>query len=159
MKIWTLACIIIIFCTCFTNKDNQNDVIFSQLYALQGKWIMKTKNSAIGEEWTKIDKNHLQNHGYKIRGNDTVITERVSLQNTKDGIFYTSTVEHQNNQQPIAFRLTTVNKKVYVFENTQHDYPKRITYNLTNKDSLYAWIDDGKEIPEKKSGFAYSRQK
>lgn len=139
----------IISCTCFINKDNQTDKIFSQLYALQGKWEMKTKTGVIGEEWTKVNDNFLQNRGYLIRGNDTTTTERVALQNTKEGIFYTSTVEDQNNQLPVAFRLSSVKNNVFIFENAQHDYPRRIAYHLTNKDSLYAWIDDGKEIQKR----------
>jgi Domain of unknown function (DUF6265) len=159
MKKYLLAIIFIITCAAFINPEKINDQIFAQLYLLEGKWIMKTKMGAVGEEWTKINKDYLQNRGYMIRGNDTIITERVALRNTKEGIFYTSTVEDQNNRQPIPFRLVSSNKNIFVFENPLHDYPKRISYSLVNNDSLYAWIDDGKEIPEKKSAFRYTRQK
>jgi hypothetical protein len=120
---------------------------------------MKTKKGIIGEEWKKINNDYLQNRGYTVRGNDTITTERVALRNTTEGIFYTSTVEDQNNQQPISFKLSSAVNNVFIFENPQHDFPKRITYNLITKDSLRAWIDDGKEIPEKKMLFQYSRQK
>ena len=77
---------------------------FKKLYTLQGTWKMITKRGAICEEWKKIDKNYLQNKGYMIKGNDTLVNERVALTNTKDGIFYTSTVENQNNKH-IVIRL------------------------------------------------------
>ncbi|MBC7889935.1 MAG: hypothetical protein H7Z13_18825 [Ferruginibacter sp.] len=159
MKKGLAAVIFIIALTAFINTEKQNDPIFDQLHALEGKWIMKTKKGAIGEEWKKINKDYLQNRGFMIRGNDTITTEKVALRCTKEGIFYTSTVEDQNNRQPTAFRLTSVANNIFVFENPQHDYPKRISYSFITKDSLYAWIDDGKIITEKKSTFRYSRQK
>lgn len=158
MKNYAVVIIFIIITTAFINHPQQIDKSFDQLYRLQGKWIMKTKKGAIGEEWIKMNKDYLQSRGYMVRGSDTITTERVALRNTEDGIFYTSTVEDQNNKQPIAFKLTFSNNNLFVFENPQHDYPKRISYNFINKDSLNAWIDDGKEIPEKKSMFRYSMQ-
>lgn len=159
MKNFLAAITFIITLPVFINRDKHNDKIFDQLYSLEGKWIMKTKKGAIGEEWIKVSNDYLQNRGYMIRGNDTIITERVALRNTKEGIFYTSTVEDQNNKQPTAFRLTSADSNIFVFENPHHDYPKRISYTFINRDSLYAWIDDGKDIPEKKSAFRYGRQK
>lgn len=146
-------------CAAFMQIESKGDQNFNQLYILQGTWIMKTKKGAIGEEWVKMTNDYLQSRGFMIRGNDTITTERVALKNTTEGIFYTSTVEDQNNRQPIAFRLTSAHDNTFVFENPQHDYPKKITYLFVNKDSLHAWIDDGKEMPEKKSMVKYSRQK
>lgn len=158
MKNYLTTLVLIIVILSFVDGRKDNDQIFVRLYALEGKWIMKTKKGAIGEEWSKINKDHLQNHGYMIRGKDTIITERVALKNIKEGIFYTSTVEDQNNQQPVSFRLTSAVNNIFIFENPQHDYPKRITYQLISNDSLHAWIDDGRQVPEKKSVFHYSRQ-
>ncbi|MEP7106427.1 MAG: DUF6265 family protein [Ferruginibacter sp.] len=159
MKKWLAAAIISMIFPAFLNHKAQNNEGFAHLYALEGKWIMKSKNGTIGEEWTKINKDYLQNRGFIIRANNTITTERVALRNTKEGIYYTSTVVDQNNRQPVAFRLTSAGNNIFVFENPKHDYPKRISYSFINKDSLHAWIDDGKQIPEKKSAFRYSRQK
>ncbi len=120
-------------CLAFISIEKTGDKVFDQLYRLEGKWIMKTKKGAIGEEWIKIDKDYLQNRGFMIRGNDTFTTERVALKNTAAGIFYTSTVEDQNNRQPIAFRLTAAQDDTFVFENPQHDFPQRIIYSKTFK--------------------------
>lgn len=159
MRNYIKAIFCIIFFSAFIDGENKNEDVFYGLFALEGKWIMNTKNGAIGEEWIKLNSHYLQNRGYMIRGSDTIITERVALRNTKEGIFFTSTVEDQNRQQPVAFQLTSSGNNTFVFENPGHDYPKRISYQFINKDSLYAWIDDGKEIPEKKSSFRYSRNK
>ncbi len=130
---------------------------FKKLYVLEGLWKMNTKRGAICEEWKKVDKNYLQNKGYMIKGKDTVINERVALTNTKAGIFYTSTVEDQNNKEPIAFIMTKTENNMFVFENPQHDFPKRIVYKLITADSLHAYVDDGTETG-KRQNFYYKRQ-
>ena len=130
---------------------------FKKLYTLEGTWRMNTKRGALCEEWKRVNKNHLQNKGYMVKGKDTIISERVSLTNTKEGIFYTSTVEDQNNKQPVAFKMTGSENNVFVFENPQHDFPKRIVYKLITADSLHAYIDNGTETG-KKQNFYYKRQ-
>ena len=79
---------------------------FKKLYALEGTWKMNGKRGPVFEEWTKVDKNYLQSRSYFVRNADTIINERVTLTNTKAGIFYTPVVEDQNNKQPIPFKMT-----------------------------------------------------
>jgi hypothetical protein len=143
----------------FVPVHHNDTETFRQLYSLEGMWLMKTKKGFIGEEWKKVNKDYLQNRGFMIRGSDTVVTETVALQNKADGIFYTSTVEEQNNKKPVAFKLTSASNNVFVFENAAHDFPKRITYQLVNKDSVYAWIDGGPANEGKRSSFGYNRAK
>jgi hypothetical protein len=106
----------------------------------------------------KMNKNYLQNKGYIIKGSDTVVNERVALTKTKEGVFYTSTVEEQNNKQPIAFKMTKAENNLFVFENPQHDFPKRIVYKFITADSLHAFVDDGNDDSKKRQHFYYKRQ-
>lgn len=139
----------------FTTADYSKT--FKKLYALEGTWKMITKRGAVCEEWKKIDKNYLQNRGYMVRGNDTIISERVVLTNTGKEILYTSTIEDQNNKQPVSFKMTKTEGNTFYFENPQHDFPKRIVYRFVTADSLHAYIDDGTEAG-KKQNFYYKRQ-
>ncbi|HAO46750.1 MAG TPA: DUF6265 family protein [Ferruginibacter sp.] len=139
----------------FVLKDSQE--VFGKLYALEGTWKMTTKRGAVCEEWKKMSDTHLQSRGYFIRGTDTVISEQVALTNTKEGVFYTSTVEGQNNQQPIPFKLTKYADNVFVFENPRHDFPRRIVYSFITADSLHAFVDDGTE-GGKRQNFYYRKQ-
>jgi hypothetical protein len=136
----------------------ENNKVFKKLYKLEGTWKMNTKRGAICEEWKKMNKNHLQSRGYMIKGSDTVVNERVALTKTAEGIFYTSTVEEQNNKQPVAFKITKAEKNLFVFENPQHDFPKRIVYYFINADSLHAYVDDGSDESKKRQNFYYKRQ-
>jgi hypothetical protein len=135
-----------------------NRKIFKKLYALEGVWKMKNKKGFICEEWEKMDNNYLQNKGYVIKGADTAINERVALRRTKENIYYTSTVEEQNDKKPIAFKLTSSAGNIFIFENPEHDFPKRIVYHLVSSDSLHAYIDDGIEGTKKVQHFYYSKQ-
>lgn len=130
---------------------------FKKLYGLTGTWKMNTKRGAVCEEWRKVNKNYLQSKGYMVKGKDTMITEKIALTNTREGIFYTSTVEDQNNKQPVPFKMTSSENNEFVFENPQHDFPKRIVYKLVTADSLHAYIDDGTETG-KRQNFYYKRQ-
>jgi hypothetical protein len=144
--------------TCLSAFDfADNTKIFKKLHALEGTWKMTTKRGVIYEEWKKVDNDYLQNRGYIVKAADTVVTERVALTNTKAGIFYTSTVEDQNNKQPVKFKMTKTEANMFIFENPAHDFPKRIVYKLITADSLHAFIDDGTETG-KRQNFYYKKQ-
>ncbi len=159
MKKYPVAIIMFIVITSFVIQQGGNDKVFKQLHALEGKWIMKTKKGFIGEEWIKINDDYLQGKGFFVKGTDTVITERVTLRKTAEGIFYTSTVEDQNNKQPVSFSLTAAGDHIFVFENPVHDFPKRITYDLVSADSLHAYIDGGADAAGNRQDFYYHKVK
>lgn len=139
----------------FNAIDNQKS--FKKLYALEGLWRMNGKRGPVFEEWKKFNKNELQGRSYFLKAGDTIINERVTLSKTKAGIFYTPVVEDQNNKQPIAFKMTKAENNAFVFENPEHDFPKRIVYKLITSDSLHAFIDDGTENG-KRQNFYFKRQ-
>jgi hypothetical protein len=158
MKKVFVSIIAVLCLSAFGVTDNSKKV-FKKLYSLEGLWKMKTKRGAICEEWKKVNKNYLQNKGYMINGTDTIITERVALQRSNDDIFYTSIVEDQNNKKPIVFILTKSESNTFVFENTKHDFPKRIVYKIVTEDSLHAFIDDGMDGSKKRQNFYYKKVK
>lgn len=149
-----IALFLVISLSAFIKGDNSK--IFKKLYRLEGTWLMKTKNGFIGEEWKKMDKFHLKSRGMFIKGTDTVVSEIVNLVKNTNGIFFISSVEDQNNKKPISFKLTSSDDNEYVFENPEHDFPKRIVYKLASPDSIHAYIDAGPAI--KQQNFYYKRQ-
>jgi Domain of unknown function (DUF6265) len=158
MKKILISILAVLCLSAFAVSDNSKK-IFKKLYALDGLWKMKTKRGAICEEWKKVNKNYLQNKGFMINGADTIITERVALQRSKNDIFYTSIVEDQNNKKPIVFTLIKAEGNTFVFENQQHDFPKRIVYEIITEDSLHAFIDDGIDGSKKRQNFYYKKEK
>ena len=103
---------------------------------------MKTSKGILYEGWQKINDTLLQGGSYKIKGHDTIYLERVSLKHTPKGIFYVPIVK-ENNMQTVSFKLTSHNNNSFVFENPEHDFPKRVIYELVSSDSMHAYIDDG----------------
>ena len=149
--------IVLTLFACMSAVVKTGNKTFKKLYALEGTWKMTTKRGVIYEEWKKMDNNYLQNRGYMVKANDTLVTERVALTNTPKGIFYISRVEEQNNKQPITFIMTSFENNKFVFENASHDFPKRIVYKLVTADSLHAFIDDGTETG-KRQNFYFKKQ-
>jgi hypothetical protein len=157
MKKPALALLLLFILSAFIKSAENRKDIFSQLYILEGSWKMTGKKGIVFEEWKLIHKDYMQSRGGLIKGSDTLINERVALENKAEGIFYTSTVEDQNNKQPVAFKLASSENRVFIFENADHDFPKRIGYELMGRDSLHAWIDDGEELSKKRQDFYYQR--
>ncbi|MFT3682033.1 MAG: DUF6265 family protein [Ferruginibacter sp.] len=124
---------------------------------LEGTWLMATKTGFTGETWKKIDENYYQSTGFIVKGHDTIITEKVALQRITGGIYYISTVENQNNKEPVSFKLTSSVNNIFTFENPAHDFPKRIVYAFTDTVTLHAYIDDG--TGNKRQDYYFKKEK
>ena len=68
-------------------QEQNNKKIFQQLNALQGTWRMETSKGVLYESWAKANDTLMQSNSYKLKEQDTVLLEQVSLQHARDGIF------------------------------------------------------------------------
>ena len=64
-------------------------------------------------------------------------------------------VAQPGGRSPTEFVLTKIDGSRAVFENPRHDFPQRIVYELSNKDSLSASIGFAKG---RLQGFEYKRE-
>jgi 2-iminobutanoate/2-iminopropanoate deaminase len=124
-----------------------------------GTWGMQTKNGGIYETWIKVNQNLYKGKSYQVTGSDTMMLEYVDLKKTKEGVFYIPTTADQNDGNPVTFTLTSAMGNLFIFENPQHDFPKRIGYEFINNETLRAWIDGGPDAANKRSNFNYKRIK
>ena len=140
------------------NKDHENKMQSFQW--MVGSWTMKTKNGAIMETWVSINDSTLGGESVmkKITGGTQQLENTRLIYRNKE-YFYCSVAHGQNNEKEVKFKLTSFSENGFISENPAHDFPKRITYQLINKDSLHAFIDGGPSMPDKKSDFYYSRFK
>lgn len=93
--------------------------------------------------------------GRTVAGDKTVEFEYLRIEQRADGIYY---VAHPKGRCPgTDFKLTRASATEAVFENPQHDFPKRITYRKGADDSLTATIDGGEG--SKARTFSYRRMK
>jgi hypothetical protein len=154
-----LALISLLTVFAFTKRNDESKM--QSFKWLEGSWVMKKKNgSSIMESWLPhTDSSMLgESMSFSATGQSKVL-ENLKLAFKSGDYYYISRVTGQNNNQEVAFKITSHTDKIFVAEKPDHDFPKRITYELINKDSIHAWIDGGTAAPDKKSDFYYSRYK
>lgn len=157
MKHW-LSILTALLLLSFTVKNESINV--KPFGWLEGNWSMKTKRGTITETWKPNHDSSMLGNSKMINLNgDEKILENLELVFSEGHYYYVSAVNGQNGGEQVRFTITSYNEKSFVAENPQHDFPKRITYNLVNKDSIHAFIDGGPAMPDKKSDFHYSRIK
>lgn len=156
----SIAFLLFIAASSFLNKPADLSTSVKSFHWLQGSWQMQTKRGIITEKWTISNDSTLAGTSIMTRADGTEIAlEKIELSHRNGHYYYIPTVKNQNGERPVEFKITSHSETGFVAENPQHDFPKRITYQLVNKDSIHAVIDDGSATPVKKSDFYYSRKK
>lgn len=119
---------------------------FKKLEWLTGTWNrtnIKPGRTA-HERWEKITDDKLRGYGVTIQGSDTVFLEKMTLLIKDNAIYYVADVPE--NQQPVYFKLTSVTSTGFVCENPQHDFPKKISYQLDGANLKAQISGDGKSM-------------
>jgi len=125
---------------------------------LIGSWGNTTPEGILTEKWKKENDSVYHGESYFVIGKDTVFSESIQLEESKGKLVYNVTVPGQNNGQATPFELTSSTDTQMVFENTNHDYPNKITYNKINNDSLAAEISGMQKGKPATETFAMKRQ-
>ncbi len=105
---------------------------FKKLNWLEGTWY-RTNNKAGQsgtERWFKSSPYEIRGFGVTLKGQDTLFVENLRIVINEDRIYYVADVPE--NQQPVFFKLTEITKTGFVFENPDHDFPKKIVYQAAN---------------------------
>jgi hypothetical protein len=126
---------------------------------LTGSWMMKGKDGIVTEDWKQVNDSLMEGSSDFIKGDSTIPFEKIKLFRRSADFYYEAKAAGQNDEQPVEFKLTSFSDTGFVAENPQHDFPKRITYGLVNKDSIHAFVDGGATMPDKRSDFYYIREK
>lgn len=124
----------------------------SELAWIAGDWQTAPGGRAqIEEHWTQPAGGTMIGMGRTIAGDKTVEFEYLRLEQRSDAIYY---VAHPKARSPgTDFKLTRLTAQEAVFENPQHDFPKRIIYRKNPAGSLTASIDAGEGT--KSQSFSY----
>ena len=108
----------------------------------------------IEEHWTTAAGGSMMGVSRTIAGDKTVEFEYLRIEQRADGVYY---VAHPKARCPgTDFKLTRASATEAVFENPQHDFPKRIIYRKT-EDGVTASIDGGEG--SKAMSFPFKRMK
>ena len=142
------ACLLAII---FTSAPTLADISW-----ISGDWQTEPGGRRqIEEHWTKVAGESMLGMSRTVAGDKTVEFEYLRIEQRADGIYY---VAHPKARCPgTDFKLTRASATEAVFENPQHDFPKRIIYRKTADDSLTASIDSGEGT--KSMSFAFRKMK
>lgn len=116
------------------------------------EWIIGTRSSVqenmmIYESWSKTNDELLSGKSYYTENGDTMLLETIEIKQIDGELFYCPAISNQNEGKAIEFKLTSKNPNELVFENPNHDFPKKIVY-IKEGNNINAWIEgDGKKIP------------
>lgn len=128
----------------------------SDLSWIAGDWQTESGGRRQSEEhWTTATGGTMLGMSRTIAGEKLVEFEYLRIEQRADGIYY---VAHPKARCPgTDFKLTKSSATEAVFENPQHDFPRRIIYRKTGDDSLTATIDGGEG--SKAMSFSFRRMK
>ncbi|MEW6991134.1 DUF6265 family protein [Colwelliaceae bacterium 6441] len=73
-----------------------------------------------------------------MKKNKIVSSETLRLVEMSGEIFYIAKVK--SNDSPIAFKLTNCTKNTAIFENSQHDFPKKINYKYKKNKGISVFV-------------------
>ena len=138
----------------FTTVSVENPTL-ADLSWMSGDWqTAPGGRRQIEEHWTGVAGGSMMGVSRTVAGDKTVEFEYLRIEQRQDGIYY---VAHPKARCPgTDFRLTRASATEAVFENPQHDFPKRIIYRKTDA-GLTASIDGGEGT--KSMSFVYQKIK
>ena len=135
--VYILSIILLVSC-----KNNTSDKKFDKLEKMNwliGDWEQKLPDGTLKETWSKQNDSTYSGNSYFIT-KDTVHFESIQLVQKAEELTYIATVVGQNNDEPVAFKLTSDTNNTFTFENPAHDYPQKISYKKVSDTSLIASI-------------------
>ena len=148
------ASLVVFLAFILTNASTQTPTL-ADLAWMAGDWQTTVGRRQIEEHWTKVAGASMMGMSRTVAGDKTVEFEYLRIEQRADGIYY---VAHPKARCPgTDFKLTRVSATEAVFENPQHDFPKRVIYRKGADDSLTATIDGGEG--SKAMTFAFKRMK
>ena len=129
----------------------------SELAWITGDWQTAPGGRAqIEEHWTAVAGASMMGVSRTVVGDRTAEFEYLRIEQRADGNIYY--VAHPKARCPgTDFKLTRASATEAVFENPEHDFPKRIIYRKTGDDALTASIDAGEGT--KSMSFTFRKMK
>jgi hypothetical protein len=145
--------IILLICFVSTSSIAQNKLSMTWL---AGTWKIDTGRGFIVEKWKSVNDSTLTGRSFFVKAQgDSVLQESLELSLRKGQWTFTSTVQGQNNNQPVSFRVIFARGTEFISENPEHDFPQRIAYRRV-KNNLFASIEGRKNGKFGKQNFDFT---
>lgn len=126
--------------------QDPNKQKFKKLEWLTGKWVRTNAKAGQSgyETWERVSDLKLGGKGVTLKGKEVIFIENLEFIVIDSDIFYKVTLAED--EKPVYFKLTALNKNGFTCENPEHDFPKKITY-IRNGNHIKAVISgNGKSV-------------
>ena len=119
---------------------------FKKLEWLLGTWNRTNAKpgKSAHERWEKTNVFELRGIGVSMQGKDTTFVEKITILIKDNNIYYVADVPE--NKKPVYFKLVEISNSGFVCENPEHDFPKKISYQLNGVELKAQISGDGKAI-------------
>lgn len=126
---------------CFTGYGQE----LNNFSWLEGTWLRQGSNDIKkGYESWSMEQDTYNGLGITIQDSDTTFIEHLKIEKKEGKFFYVANVAH--NKTPIYFEITSCSNNHFIAENPDHDFPRKIEYQLSG-DAFMATISaDEKEV-------------
>jgi hypothetical protein len=123
---------------------------------LAGQWRIESGDRVVDEQWMAPAGGLMMGMARNIKGGKVQEYEFTLLRQEPNGdILY---IANPSGQTETAFRLTSFKDGTAVFENPQHDFPKKIIYARGKDGSLLAAIEGpGRDGKPRRVAYPYTR--
>jgi len=117
---------------------------FKSLKWLEGRWERSNVKPGMkaNEQWQVYAPYQLKGIGVMMKGEDTVFLEKIQIIIKEGNIYYVADVKE--NKAPVYFKFTSVTPHGFICENPEHDFPKKIVYELNGSKLVVTISDDSK---------------
>jgi len=151
MKLKTVAFILSIFAMVSCKKEETKipltDVKTKEKYDqikelewLVGDWENQQKDGALKLSWKKENDSAFVGNSYVFRGKDTLQSESMMLVQSGDSLRFVimagTGIVNGNENKEVLLTLKSFTGNQYVFENSKHDFPEKISYEKLPEDTL-----------------------
>jgi hypothetical protein len=131
------------------NVFAQDDTIIK---LFPGKWKMDVENSEVYEEWQLVNENELIGISYSIDDGVKNINENIYIKKFADQWAYVAVPINQN---ITLFALIEHSPKKFLFENKEHDFPQKISYEFHKDGTMTAEIEGDVSGETKRRKFSF----
>ena len=152
-----LVSFLLVQCSC---SIAQQKTSVSDFGFLKGSWTMNTAKGRIVESWKMSKDSGMVGISFSINNTgDSTLPETIKIYESAGSIYYEPTGNGAGNNSTVSFKLISAENGIFVFENRNHDFPQRISYQSQSQSNVLAWIEGTVNGKFRKIEFPYSREK
>jgi len=108
-----------------------------------GDWVQAGEKTTARESWSALHRGAFKGIGITTAASSGKVQseESLILAEMSGAVYYFAKVKQ--NKYPVPFELTSCSGEHAIFENSEHDFPKKLEYRLTTKDAMKVIVSDG----------------